>query len=79
MQFIGVSWMDDVDAMRAFVDRHGLTDFPHVEDDGAIFAAYQLVSQPGWAFIDDGGATTTVLGSLGPGGIAQNLDSLLAS
>jgi hypothetical protein len=79
VQFIGVSWMDDVAAMREFVERHGLGTFPHVADDGSLFAAYGLVSQPGWAFINDDGATTTVLGGLGPEGIAQNLDTLIES
>jgi hypothetical protein len=76
VQFIGVSWKDDVEAMQAFVDQHGVIGFPHVEDDGSVFAAYDMVSQPGWAFIDDDGATTTVLGGLGADGIAENLDRL---
>jgi hypothetical protein len=62
--------------MQAFVDQHGVIGFPHVEDDGSVFAAYDMVSQPGWAFIDDDGATTTVLGGLGADGIAENLDRL---
>ena len=35
-----------------------------------------MVSQPGWAFIDDDGATTTVVGGLGADGIAENLEAL---
>jgi hypothetical protein len=79
VQFVGVSWKDDVSAMQAFVDNYGLDDFPHVEDDGSIFAAYDLVSQPGWAFIDDDGTATTVLGGLGAEGIAGYLDTLVAN
>ena len=79
MQFIGVAWRDDVDAMRAFVNSYGVSGFPHVADDGSVFAAYQLVSQPGWAFINDDGATTTILGALGPDGLAENLDKLTSS
>lgn len=65
--------------MQAFVDTYGLTGFPHVEDDGSVFAAYELVSQPGWAFINDDGVTTTVLGGLGPDGLAENLELLTTS
>jgi hypothetical protein len=79
VQFIGVSWKDDADAMRSFIEKYGLADFPHVEDDGSLFAAYQLVSQPGWAFINDDGSATAVLGGLGLEGIAENLDTLIAN
>lgn len=65
--------------MQAFVDNYGLDDFPHIEDDGSIFAAYELVSQPGWAFINDDGAATTVLGGLGIDGISGYLDTLKAT
>lgn len=79
VQFIGVAWKDEVSAMQDFVDRHGLGGFPHVSDEsGELFAAYEVVSQPAWAFIDDDGTTTTVLGGLGPDGIAENLDALVA-
>lgn len=74
-----MSWKDDVEDMQAFVDRHGVTDFPHAEDDGTVFAAYDMVSQPGWAFINDDGATTTVIGGLGAEGIAENLEALAAN
>jgi hypothetical protein len=79
VQFIGVSWKDEVEAMQAFVDQHRVDAFPHVEDDGSIFAAYGMVSQPGWAFINDDGTATAILGGLGAEGIAANLDALIAS
>jgi hypothetical protein len=65
--------------MQRFVAEYGLDGFPHVEDDGSLYAAFGLVSQPGWAFINDDGVTTTVLGGLGPEGIAENLETLTAA
>lgn len=79
MQFVGVAWKDDVDTMQDFVDEYDLGDFPHVEDDGTLFAEYEVPSQPGWVFIDDDGMATTVLGGLGAEGIAANLETLIAS
>ena len=65
--------------MQAFVDQHGLGEFPHVEDDGAIFQAYGLTSQPGWAFIDGDGTGEIYLGSLGEAGLTERLDVLVSS
>ena len=79
MQFIGVSWKDEPDTMRDFVDQYGLGAFPHLEDDGTVFAEFGMVSQPGWAFINDDGTTTTTLGALGPEGLAQELEALIQS
>lgn len=65
--------------MQAFVDQHGLGDFPHLEDDGTLFQAYGLTSQPGWAFIDGDGTGEIYLRSLGGTGLTERLDALIAS
>jgi hypothetical protein len=65
--------------MQAFVEQYGLGGFPHVEDDGAIFEAYGLTSQPGWAFIDGDGTGETYFGALGEDGLSDRLDALIAS
>jgi hypothetical protein len=65
--------------MQAFVDQHSLGSFPHLEDDGTIFQAYGLTSQPGWAFIQGDGTGETYLGSLGEDALTEQLKILVSS
>ena len=63
--------------MRSFIDRHGLTGFDHlVDDDGALWARFGIVSQPAWVFVDDDGTSTTVQGSLGVDGLRAEIERL---
>lgn len=73
-----MSWKDDVEAMQAFVDRHGLDGFPHLEDDGTVFAQVGLTSQPGWAFVAEDGRAEVVPGSLDQDDLAERIEGLTA-
>lgn len=80
---MGVPSRDTVEAMRDFVERHGLQDIPQAADvEGRVWAANEVIGQPAWVFIDgDSGSTATVtshLGALGGEGLAQRIDELLA-
>ena len=65
--------------MRAFVERHGLDGFDHlVDDDGALWERFGIVTQPAWVFVNDDGTVKTVVGILGEDGLRAE-DGLLAS
>lgn len=79
VEIIGLAGRDSVDAMQAFVDRHGLGDLRHlVDEDGSLWAAFGVVSQPTWVFVDDDGTATTVNGALGRAGLDERIDGLVA-
>ncbi len=79
MTFLGVAWNGSRQSMQDFVDRHGLT-FPSLVDiDGEVFGRYNVPSQPAWAFIDDQGQATTVLGSLSASTLEGYVSQLVES
>jgi len=54
--------------------------FDHVIDpDGSIWAAYDILSQPSFAFLNNDGTTETHLGPLGVDGLSQRIDNLLST
>lgn len=56
--FVGVAGLDQVAAMRGFVDKHSLGSFVHLADtDGALWRRFGVTHQPAYAFI---GADGTV-------------------
>lgn len=65
--------------MRSFIDRHGLDGFDHlVDDDGALWARFGIVSQPAWVFVDDDGTAKKVQGALGADGLRAEIERLTA-
>lgn len=63
--------------MRSFIDRHDLGGFDHlVDDDGALWARFGIVSQPAWVFVDDDGTSRKVQGSLGADGLRAEIARL---
>ena len=79
MVFVGIAGRGDLDEMAAFVDDGGVGGFDHViDEDGSLWAAYGVATQPAWAFIDDDGTMTTALGGLGEAGIGERVEALLA-
>lgn len=71
--FVGIAGHDTDDAHRAFVVEHGLEDMLHlVDDDGSLWAQYEVSYQPAWVFIDDGGEVQRVAG-----GLYEDLDDRL--
>ena len=80
MRFVGLAGRDTVDEMQSFIDRHGLAEFPHlVDEDGALWERFGIISQPAWVFVDDDGTARTVSGSLSEDGLRSELDRLRGS
>lgn len=66
--------------MQDFIDRHGVDAFPHlVDDDGALWERFGVITQPSWVFVDDDGTVRDVVGILGEDGINEEIDRLVAS
>ena len=69
----------DTAAMEAFVSDLGVTGFPHVvDDDGTLWAQFDVLTQPAFAFIDNDGTITVHTGALGADALANQLEELLA-
>jgi hypothetical protein len=67
-------------AMEAFVDNLGVDAFPHaIDGDGSIWAQFDVVSQPAFAFIDDDGTITVHNGGLGIDGLSSRIEELTAT
>ena len=50
--------------MQEFVDKHQLT-FPNIKDnDGLVFAPFDVAYQPAWVFIQQDGTSETNLGAM---------------
>ena len=81
MEFIGVAGRDDVPAMQAFIDRHGLDGLPHIADlDGSVWRRFGIAAQPAWVFVDGGtGERRTVHGALDVPGLEAELERLMAT
>ena len=68
---------DSVGAMAGFVTRHGLDGIPHLVDgDGSLWARFEVLAQPAWVFVDDGGTVRRVQGSLDEDGLRSELRAL---
>lgn len=63
--FLGVAALDDLPAMRQFVDRFQLGSFPHLNDkDAVVWHRFGVVEQPAHAFIKADGTIEMVLKQL---------------
>ena len=79
MAVIGVSSRDEVEAMAAFIEERDVGHFPHIRDDsGAIWSAFGVTSQPAFAFINDDGATETIVSPLGEETLTDRANALIA-
>lgn len=80
MQFVGVAGRDDLDAIRSFIDDLDVDAFPHaVDETGEIWAAYQITTQPSFAFLNDDGTGEVYVGALGTDGLTARLEDLTSS
>lgn len=79
--FLGMAGLADVGDMEDFVDRHGLSGFPHAVDaDGAIWSDFEVTSQSVFVFVnDDGSVSRTEYGVQGRAALDAAVDDLLAS
>ncbi len=78
--FLGMAGLDDTGPMLDFVDRNGLTGFPHVYDaDGSIWQAFGTITRSAFIFLDDDGTTTrTEYGVYSVDEVSEAIDRLLA-
>ncbi len=71
---------DDLEPINAFIDDYDVGAFDHIVDEtGAIWANFEIVSQPSFVFLDAGGDSTSYLGPLGVDGLSERLDSLTSN
>ena len=78
--FVGVAGRDDVDAINGFIDDFDVGAFDHIVDEsGAIWANFEIVSQPSFIFLDSTGESSSHLGALGVDGLSQRLDALTSN
>ena len=62
---VGIAGHDTDEAHRAFVAEHGLEDMLQlVDDDGSLWARYDVAYQPAWVLIDEDGQVERVAGGL---------------
>ncbi len=62
------------------MDNFDVDSFDHaIDQDGSIWAAYGILSQPSFAFLDDDGAVDTHLGPLGVDGLSVRIDRMLST
>jgi thiol-disulfide isomerase/thioredoxin len=78
--FVGVAGRGSEPEMEAFVAETGTDGFGHlVDDDGSIWATFQVLQQPAFAFLDDSGEVQVVSGRLGRAELTERVNGLLAS
>jgi hypothetical protein len=66
--------LDDDDAMRAFVDRHGLEGMTQVvDDDRSIWDRFGVRVQPAWVFLPADGEPDAVYGALFDGALEERI------
>lgn len=75
---MGIAGRDGVEAMRDFVERHGLTEVPMAADvDGEVWSAWNVPGQPAWVFLDgQTGESRSAFGALGAQGLQAEVDAL---
>ena len=78
--FVGVAGRDDLDAIVGFIDDLDVDAFSHIVDEtGAIWENFQVVSQPSFIFLDATGEFEAHVGALGVSGLSERLDRLTAN
>ena len=78
--FVGVAGRDGLEAINGFIDDYDVGGFDHIVDEsGAIWANFEIVSQPSFIFLDASGDSTTHIGALGVDGISERLDALISN
>ena len=78
--FVGVAGRDGYDATNGFIDDYDVGSFPHVVDEtGAIWQNFEIVSQPSFIFLDVTGESERHIGALGIVGITERVERLLSN
>ncbi len=80
VDIIGVAGRGELEEMERFINDTGVGAFAHLADiDGAIWAAFDVATQPAFAFVDDDGTFSVHTGALGETGLIEAIEALLKS
>ena len=64
VHIIGVAWNGSDQSMQDFISKHQIT-FANIKDnDGLIFAQFEVPYQPAWVFIQQDGTSETNVGAI---------------
>ena len=76
VRIIGVAWNGSEQSMQEFVAKHQLT-FGNIKDnDGLVFAQFDVAYQPAWVFIQQDGTSETNLGAMDEVTLSKMLNKL---
>ncbi|MEI7757010.1 MAG: hypothetical protein WCJ08_06225 [bacterium] len=76
VRIIGVAWNGSELSMQEFATRHQLT-FANIKDnDGLVFAQFDVAYQPAWVFIRQDGTSETNLGAMDEVTLSKMLNKL---
>jgi peroxiredoxin len=76
VQIIGVAWNGTEQTMQDFMDKHQIT-FANIKDnDGLVFAQFDVAYQPAWVFIQQDGTSETNLGAMDEVTLTSMLEKL---
>jgi peroxiredoxin len=76
VRIFGVAWNGSEQSMQEFVAKHQLT-FANIKDnDGLVFAQFDVAYQPAWVFIQQDGTFETNLGAMDEVTLTAMLENL---
>ena len=76
VHIICVAWNGSEQSMQEFVTKHQLT-FANIKDnDGLVFAQFDVAYQPAWVFIQQDGTFETNLGAMDEVTLSKMLEKL---
>lgn len=76
VHIIGVAWNGSDQSMQDFISKHQIT-FANIKDnDGLIFAQFEVPYQPAWVFIQQDGTSETNLGAMDEATLTVMLNKL---
>jgi peroxiredoxin len=76
VEIIGIAWSGDQASYQEFVDRHGLTFRNLADDNGDLFARFEVPYQPAWAFVSPTGDVMTEQGVLSEAELEERLAAI---
>ena len=76
VRVIGVAWNGSEESMQEFVTKHQLT-FVNIKDnEGLVFAQFDVAYQPAWVFIQQDGTSESILGAMDEVTLTEMLEKL---
>lgn len=78
--FVGVAALDQLPAMREFVDKYDVGFFTNIADvDGAVWQRFGVTAQPAFAFVSADGSVDVVRGTLSGPALDTRISTLVSS